>query len=71
MNSKKKIIKAVNLYNDGYKTKEIANILNANKTTIVDWIKVGDELGLCSYMPERGCEKKMKTCNSFKHKRSV
>jgi hypothetical protein len=44
------VVKVANLWNDGNKsTKEIATITNISTSTVVSYLKIGNEIGLCEY----------------------
>ena len=43
---------SANLFNEGYHTKDISNIIGSHRSTVCRWLKVATQLGLCDYRPE-------------------
>ena len=46
---KSKIIKAIELWNKGYKTSDIASELKVTQKTIIEYLHSGNDIGLCKY----------------------
>lgn len=44
-------LEAINLYNEGYSTIEISNLLKRDYTTIIDYLHKGTKLDMCDYIP--------------------
>lgn len=53
------VVKACELYNDGKSSSEIATILDKNQSTIIDYLHVGNRIGLCEFVPHKHKKKKI------------
>ena len=51
---KSTIIQAIDLWNKGYGTTKIIKALSIGETTLREYLRQGNEIGLCSYTPEEG-----------------
>ena len=53
------LIKACKMWEDGYNSKEIYTELDVHQSTVMNYLKVGNRLGLCEYSKE---ESKIRSC---------
>lgn len=65
-----RIVEACNLRNEGNNAKQISDILELDRTTVIDYLKKGNELSLCNYDAKEEIRKNNKT-NGGKNKKSV